>query len=340
MAGADGRYLRGVSANAIPFPTARPSGYEWFDDEPQFDPAVHLDLVPPDNKTYLADLGYSSDEIATKSTPIAASGAYKVLSSQGAAVLLDSARRLRLHATACERIDTMVRGGVYRSRFLKDLCLDPSLTEMMCEIFESDVAPHTMPVHLGHLNFEPDVVDKAVDKWHHDTLPCDFVLMVTDPRLIDGGEFEYFLGTKDEMAALASEDLGPPRDRVVSPEVPGQGWAIALHGDMVVHRAAPLHAPGERITMVNGYVATDTTLDEQARSIDLIGIDDHETLFTEWARHAAWRASGRLDNLIDSLEFTSDRDAVVAQLNEAIADVKSAVEDMYPPDGHSMAHYE
>ena len=329
-----------MTTEAIPFPTRRPPGYEWFDEEPVFDPAIHLDLQPPTEKTYLVDLGYSSDEIATKSTPIAASSAYRILSDHGAAALAESARRLRSHATACERIDTMVRGGVYRSKFLRDLCLDPSLTEMMCDIFESDVAPHTMPVHLGHLNFEPDTVDKAVDKWHHDTLPCDFVMMVTDPASIDGGEFEYFHGTKEEMAKLAADGVSPPRDRVVAPDLRGPGWAVALHGDMVVHRAAPLHQPGERITMVNGYVATDTTLDEQARSIDLIGVDDHETLFTEWARHAAWRAAGRLDHLIGSLEFTADRDAVVAELNSAIADVQQAVEDMYPPDDHSMAHYE
>ena len=171
-----------MTAEAIPFPTARPDGYEWFDEEPTFDPAIHLDLRLPSDKTYLVDLGYSREEIATKSTPIAASGAYRVLSDEGAAVLLTSARRLREHHTTCDRIDTMVRGGVYRSKFLRDLCLDPSLTELMCEIFETDVAPHTMPVHLGHLNFEPDIVDKAVDKWHHDTLPCDFVMMVSRPR--------------------------------------------------------------------------------------------------------------------------------------------------------------
>ena len=329
-----------MTAEAIPFPTARPDGYEWFDEEPTFDPAIHLDLRLPSDKTYLVDLGYSREEIATKSTPIAASGAYRVLSDEGAAVLLASARRLREHHTTCDRIDTMVRGGVYRSKFLRDLCLDPSLTELMCDIFEADVAPHTMPVHLGHLNFEPDIVDKAVDKWHHDTLPCDFVMMVSDPTSIDGGEFEYFHGTKLEMAALSSEGHGPPRDRVVAPDLPGPGWAVALHGDMVVHRAAPLNELGERITMVNGYVSTDTTLDEQARSIDLIWVDDHETLFTEWARHAAWRAAGRLEHLITSLEFNPDRDVVAAQLNEAIADVQQAVKDMYPPENHSMAHYE
>ena len=210
----------------------------------------------------------------------------------------------------------------------------------MCDIYEADVAPHTMPVHLGHLNFEPDEIDKAVDKWHHDTLPCDFVMMVTDPTRLDGGEFEFFHGTKDEMAELASRGERPPRDRVVMPDIPGAGWAVGLHGDMVVHRAAPLHSPGERITMVNGYVATDTSLDEQQRSIDLTTLDDHEVLFTEWARHAAWRSSGRLGHLIETLPFTSDRRAVIRELRSAIADVEQTIEDMQVGDDHRMAHYE
>ena len=54
-----------------------------------------------------------------------------------------------------------------------------------------------------------------------------------------------------------------------------RGYAIALHGDMVVHRAAPLVKLKERISMVNGYVALDTTVDEQSRTADLIIVDDH-----------------------------------------------------------------
>ena len=59
---------------------------------------------------------------------------------------------------------------------------------------------------------------------------------------------------------------------------------------MVVHRAGPLASLDERISMVNGYVALDTTVDEQSRSADLIALDDHNVLFTEWAKYAAWRS--------------------------------------------------
>ena len=169
-------------ASAIAFPAVQPPGYEWLDDEPIFDPAAHLEIRPPAAVTTLAELGYSEDEICPTATAAAFSEPFRILSDVGAGVLLDVARRLRpFAAPAGDRIQHTVRGGCYRSRWLRDLCLSPEVTDVMAGIYGTDVAPHTMPLHLGHLNFEPTEVGEAVDKWHHDTLPLDFVMMVSDP---------------------------------------------------------------------------------------------------------------------------------------------------------------
>ncbi|MDH3695279.1 MAG: hypothetical protein OER96_12000 [Gammaproteobacteria bacterium] len=325
---------------AVPFPESLPKGYVWFEDEPEFDPARHLALEKPKHIRHLSGFGYTDDEVKTKATTVAVSSPFRILSDEGANALLQVARSLRQHSISCERIDNMVRSGCYRSRFLRDLCIDPSLTELMCEIYDVDVAPHTMPVHLGHINYSPDDLSRAVDKWHHDTLPLDFVMMVTDPATLVGGKFEYFVGTKHEMAALAKEGKTPPRDRVESPPFDGSGYAIALHGDMIVHRGAPLEKPGERITMVNGYVSTNTSGDDQHRHKDLTVVDDPEALYAEWAKHVAWRAQGRLNSLINDLSFSSDRKAVAAKLEEAIKDVSDAIEEMRDDSEHNMHHYE
>jgi len=254
-----------MSIAAVPFPAVQPDGYTWFEDEPGFDPAIHLALAMPTNIRYLEEFGYSSEEVKSKASRVAVSSPFRVLSEKGAHVLLNTARALRQHAISCERIENMVRSGCYRSRFLRDLCIDPSLTQLMCDIYETDVAPHTMPVHLGHMNYSPTDLSKAVDKWHHDTLPLDIVMMVTDPKNLDGGQFEYFVGTKAEMAEMAKQGLTPPLNRVEAPPFHGPGYAIALHGDMVVHRGAPLTSAGERISMVNGYVSTNCNVDDQHR---------------------------------------------------------------------------
>ena len=314
---------------AVPFPEDLPSGYEWLPDEVPFSPGEHLALEAPAKLIGLAELGYSEAEIEPTATPAAVSSPFRVLSEAGAEIMLSTARRLRPWATrAGSRIENVVRGGCYRSRWLRDLCISPEVAEAMSGVFGTPVAPHSMPVHLGHINFEPADPAKAVDKWHHDTVPLDYVMMVTDPTRVAGGRFEYFLGTKAEAAALADEGRTPPRDRVVAPAFPGPGYAIALHGNMVVHRGSPLAERAERITMVNAYVALDRSRDDQSRMRDLFGIDDEAVIYTELAKHAAWRAQGRLDALIETLPFHRDPATVVARLEEAVEDVKRAIEDM------------
>ena len=326
---------------AVPFPDTLPPGYEWFDDEPMFDPERHLELTQPTETITLADLGYSDDEIATKATRFAVSSPFRILSDEGAAVMVDICRRLRPFARAAsDRIENMVRGTCYRSRFMRDVCLSPDVTNHMSEIYSAEIAPHTMPVHLGHVNYAPSDLSRAVDKWHHDTLPLDYVMMVSDPASFEGGNFEWFRGTKHEAAELGAAGKTPPPERVAFPVWPGPGWAVALHGNMVVHRGGPLDAPGERITMVNGYVATDRALDDQSRHKELLSVDDRNHLYTEWAKHAAWRSAGRLNRLVDELEFTPDRDHVLSELSAAIADVTQAIADMGSDATPGTDHYE
>lgn len=326
-------------AIAVPFPKTVPSGYEPLPGEPVFDPERHLALEDPTEILMLADLGYEAEEIASKASPVAASTPFRLLSDEGAQVMLTIARSLKQFAKpAGDRIENMVRGGCYRSAWLRDLCMSQDVSAHLQKIYGIEVAPHPMPLHLGHINYEPSDINTAIDKWHHDTLPLDFVMTVTDPAKVAGGRFEYFLGTKHEAAELAANGETPPPERTVVPEFGGPGYAIALHGDMVVHRAAAITEQCERISMVNGYVATDTTLDEQSRSADLMAVDDPEALFAEWAKFAAWRAQGRLTNLIDTLEFNSDREFVASELEAAVADVERAISEMRAGE-HSVRHY-
>ena len=324
----------------VPFPDARPEGYEWFDDEPAFDPERHLALTEPETIVTLADLGYGADDINGKATAIAISSPFRILSDEGAAQMLDTARRLRAFCRRADvRIENVVRGAVYRSRWLRDLCLSSEVAAHLSVIYGTDVAPHPMGLHLGHLNYEPSDINTAVDKWHHDTLPLDYVMTVTDPTVTLGGRFEYFVGTKFEAAELKAASEHPPSDRIVAPGLPGPGWAVALHGNMVVHRGGPLTAQAERITMVNGYVSLDPGADMQSRTVDLLAVDDRELLFYEWTRFAAWRSRNRLQSVIDSIGFGVSAAEASAALQDAVSDVIEAVEQM-PTEPPTIEHYE
>jgi hypothetical protein len=325
---------------AVSFPAEQPAGYEWLDDEPMFDPGVHLALTEPDDVIMLEALGYDVDETADTATPVAISEPFRILSDVGAEVMLDTARRLRRFARpAAERIERTVRGGVYRSRWLRDLCISEDVAAHLSRIYRTDVAPHPMGLHLGHLNYEPSVIDAAVDKWHHDTLPLDIVMTVTDPKVTPGGRFEYFRGTKAEAAEMRAAGRVPDPDRIVAPALPGPGWAVALHGNMVVHRGGPLTARAERITMVNGYVALDPVANNQSRTIDLLAVDDPDVLFAEWTRFAAWRASARLQQVIDGVRFGVEPVEAARLLEQAVSDVAAAAREMQATSV-DIEHYE
>ena len=172
---------------AIPFPEELPEGYQWMGEEPHFDPTKHLALEPPKQMLSLEDLGYAPDEIRDKATTFGVSEPFRILSEEGSGIMLETARRLKpFSRRAGNRIENTVRGGCYRSRWLRDLCTSQDVCDHMASIYQTKISPHSMPVHLGHLNYQPTKLQEAVDKWHHDTLPLDYVMMVSDPKKLHG----------------------------------------------------------------------------------------------------------------------------------------------------------
>ena len=312
----------------IAFPKTLPEGYQYLDEESIYDPDKHLALEYPKDSLSLQDFGYSDAEIAKCPTDYGISGIARLLSEEGVSALMNVAQQLRAYTVGGERIQYMLRGGVYRSRFLWDLCLCPRVCEFLSEIYGIAVSPHSMPLHLGHCNYAPDDLDRAVDKWHSDTLGLDYVLMVSDPKKQVGGEFQYFVGTKAEVAEIMRNGQPMPEDRIVSPVFPGPGYMVVMQGGMIVHRGAKLKEVFDRITMVNGYVPLDTISSDQSRFSDIKAVDPHDVLFSEWARHKAWLARGRLDRLIDELPFTEDREYIISRLKSAIQEVEVAIHDL------------
>ncbi|WP_119460398.1 hypothetical protein [Rhodospirillaceae bacterium SYSU D60014] len=326
-------------AEPMTFPSRTPVDMAPVAEAVVFDPHRHLALERPVRAVPLEALGYSEEDIAACPSRVAITAPFRLLSDEGASALLEVCRQLRLHRVSCERIENMVRGGTYRSRFLRDLCLCPEVTAFLSDVFGAPLAPHTMPLQLGHLNFAPDDLSRAVDKWHHDTVGIDYVMMVSDPATVRGGAFQYFLGTKTEAAALAAEGRTPPEDRVVSVPFARPGEVVLMQGNMVVHRGAKLEQPTERITMVNAYVPRAIGLPDPTRFPDLRKVDPHHVLFPEWARHKAWLARGKLDRLIEELPFTTDRAFIIAALREAISDIDHAITDLEDETDGGLVHY-
>lgn len=300
-------------AQPLPFPAKSPNGFPPLENEPVFDAAKHLQIEMPEEVYSLADLGYSDADIAACPTPFGATSVFRILSDEGAAAMLEVATMLEEFTTSNARIARNVRGGTYRSKFLRDLCMCPEVTTAMSEICGIPLLPHTIPHQLGHLNYNPEVVGENVDKWHVDTLRIDYVMFVTDPKSVEGGEFQYYKGTKG--AFLADRKAGIPVDeaKIVSPAMPGPGYAILQQGNMVVHRAKGLSAPGKRITMVNGYVPQDIRFPDFSRYDQLVQVDPPDVASSEYARHVSWMARERLSADLADFTFSDDKDGMADQ---------------------------
>jgi len=326
-------------SKTLEFPSISPDGFPVLEREPVFDPARHLALERPDAVVSLQDLGYAPEEIAACPTELGITSCFRILSDEGIACLLEVARNLEPYIRGVERISRMVRGGAYQSRFLRDVCLSLDVAHWISEICGAPMTPHSIPHQLGHLNYNPLRLGENVDKWHVDTLRIDYVMFVTDPNAIEGGEFQYFLGTKHEAKALHRAGQKLPADRTITPPLPGAGYAVLQQGNMVVHRATGLRRAAERITMVNGYVPGDPNVPDYTRFDQLYLADPPHVAASEYARHAAWVGRERLQAYIDRSVYSADRTALAAELEVVAAYLATASADIREAGNAPMEHF-
>lgn len=328
-------------AAPLAFPSDRPSYIKRTIDEPVFDPKRHLQLTPPQRVWTLEEFGYDATLRARSASPIAITSPFRVLSDEGVAALQSVLRDLRsdAHVATGRRLSVFLTGGAHRAKFLRDLVSAPELVDHFSMIAETPLAPHPIPHFQAYVNYSPDDPSKAVDTWHVDSLGYDAVLMVSDPTKLKGGRFQFFRGTFMEAAeivgARSEQELTQgwaqelPADRVESVIFPGAGYAVFMQGDFIFHRAGKLEEPGERITMVPGYLARDLAYPDRVKSKGMQNWRDQH-LMTEVTRYAAWLGREKLQRLIDELRFEEEenRAALAVKLEAAVADVLRIAQEM------------
>jgi len=320
------------------FPETTP-GYEPIDDDPVFDPVVHLALGQPERRYSLAELGYEPSQL-TEPTPsaVAATDCFRILSDEGVAALYHVCKQLEAYTRSNPRISRSTRGAVYRSRFIRDLSLSPEITEHLSSLIDSPLLPHAMGHQLAHLNYQPLSLGENVDKWHYDTLQVDYVMFVTDPNAVDGGEFQYFLGTRDEMAELHTAGKKIPPERVVAPAIPGAGYAVLMQGNYVVHQACGLQSQGERITFVNGYSFTNPVINDFTAVKQLKIADPVEIVNAEYARQMAYRSAQHLQACINTPHY-GNIDTTIEQLQRARNELDIAINTLQDNEDEALKHF-
>jgi hypothetical protein len=306
-----------------------PKGYPTLKNEPDFNPNTDLQLEKPEKIISLEDVGYSQDDLKELATHFAFSSPTRILSKEGVGKLYEVLKLLEPFIKSSERIPRMVRGGVYQSKYLREFSLSQDITKFFSEIANIELQPHTIPHQLGHVNYNPLEKGVNTDKWHTDTLRYDYVLFATDPNKVEGGEFEYFLGTKYEMEELYSKGLKIPPDKIISLKPPGSGYAVFLHGNMVVHRAKGIHSEGERITLVNGYVAKDLIKNPDFTNFEESYLTEPKHVGTaEFAKHTAFIAKEHLNKCLNDTTFSEDKEKYIKELNDVSKILNDAINDI------------
>ena len=315
-------------ADTLPFPNQRPPDYIKLTGEPEFNASRHLALEKPDEVIFLQALGYSEKDIKKCPSDYGVCAAFKILSDEGLEVMRDICLKMYDNrnvsvGTGVNRLGSYVRGAGYRSQFIKDFCDSPELAEHLSEIAGVSLARHSVPAVACGVNYAPDDITKAVDTWHTDSVAFDIVMLLSDPDQIDGGEFQYFRGTKMEGQALLGidgeegKDVDLPEDRVMTIPFPKAGYGFMQQGNMIFHRARRLNKKGERMTMIPSFVVNPAHAADGTNSVNMAGWDD-PGLPAELSRHEAWRAAARLEKLIDDISLHDDAAHLAEQIDTAI----------------------
>lgn len=315
--------------DTLVFPNDRPSEYIMLDDEPAFDAGRHLALGRPEHIISLEDLGYSKQNIDRAPTSFGVCTAFRILSDEGLKIMRELCVRIysnrnKRAGTGQNRLGSYVRGAGYRSKFIRDFCDSPELAAHISDIAGVSLARHSVPAVACGVNYAPDDITKAVDNWHVDSVAFDIVMMVSDPAQLEGGEFQTFLGTKEEGRALLGiageegRDIDLPENRVMTMSFPAGGYGFIQQGNMIFHRACRLKKKAERITMIPSFVVTPSTAYDATNSVNMASWED-PGIVPELARHEVWRASARLEKLLNEIELSYENDRLVREIDVSLA---------------------
>ena len=326
-----------LHAETLPFPPERPPEYLPLANEPRFNAARHLALQKPERKILLADLGYDEQTIAQCPSPVAVSSAFRVFSDEGLAVMQELCARMKSNrnvsaGTGNNRLGSYIRGAGYRSQFVRDFCECPEWLAFVSKVAQTPLARHSVPAVACGINYAPEDISRAVDTWHIDSVAFDSVILLNDPATFVGGEFQFFMGRKEEGEEIlggggeAGSQAELPADRVHTMDFVSAGWGFLQQGNRVFHRACRLREPGDRVTMVPSFVATDKAGEADTTNVDAMSKWSDPGLPTELARHAAWQGARRLARAVDSLPLSAPPQQLADSLSHAVGEVNRYVE--------------
>jgi len=100
-----------VNTYSTLMPIRQPPGFKWIEDDPTFDPKIHLQLEKPEKIWSMVDFGYDKKQLKFFHFPLAITCAFRLLSDEGLKELRKVVKQLEAGHRTSDRIASFVRGG-------------------------------------------------------------------------------------------------------------------------------------------------------------------------------------------------------------------------------------
>ena len=304
--------------------------------ELEFDESKHLDLGYPEViKRLDKDMNYDAETVKALPSDYGCCSAFRVMSEEGSRVLNHVLAAIDKYAVSSPRIPKVNRGVTFRHQFLNKLGHSPALLRLVSKLAGCELIYHPMRIQQLHTNLKPqdivvpgsgdasgkpNVLKRNIDRWHCDTTGFVVVLFCTDPDAYEGGELQYFNGTRDEGTRLLSASKtataldpstaaagagagverssgGLPADRVLNVGRQQLGFGVFMQGCRVFHQVTPVLRGEQRTTVVFSFQPVDALALEATTHLSQTynQVDPFHLFLPDWVRYRAWKVLVRFD---------------------------------------------
>ncbi|KAJ5240273.1 hypothetical protein N7468_004892 [Penicillium chermesinum] len=319
--------------------------------EEVFDPAVHLQYIPPQKQITMQDLLLPLGE---GTSPIAGTVPFSLLSAKG----IRAYRKAMFQQEVLSKCSSspfpgtlVLRDAVKYSKFIQDFWTHSETLRIVSEAAGVPLEI-VMPTEIGHTNIqvEGSTIDEmkqnlkieptsekvelspadlaydplkdasAIIPWHYDSYPYVCVLMLSETDGMIGGETYIKKGDGTTQ-------------KVEGPQI---GHAVILQGGEVQHLAARAKGVKERISTITSYRSKSPTVYDSSFMTNIRPYADLKSLYPEWTQYRLRKLKDEIVYHLQQIEkeptHVQDQKGLATFVQSQISYLQQTLRQMITPE--------
>ncbi|EXJ95776.1 hypothetical protein A1O1_00900 [Capronia coronata CBS 617.96] len=252
-----------------------------------FDPAKHLDFIPPQKVVTMKDIGLEGHGIS----PLAVSEPFRLFTNE-------AIEQFRAEIFSKPVLDNYQCSSSFASNMIRSYAAEygpfaysvwhhPKVLEIVSKVAGVDLTV-AMDIDVAHINVavndeevsasaaeqqqkaaEVAGNERPVFKWHYDSYPFVIVTMLSDCTDMKGGETALRTASGEVMKVRG----------------PSMGTAVVMQGRYIEHQALKAWGGRERISMVTSFRPKSPFIKDETVLAGLRGITDLSLLYHQYAEY-------------------------------------------------------